>query len=193
MSLIALPLEKALNRILHLDPDYPRLLRPLFGHSLKIVCTDLAGEWLVVPENDRLRIHGKSDLTASATLTGRSVDLLALAKSDQPQAILSGGKVSLSGDLKTLQAYQQFSEQLQLDWQGLIASVTNPTTASTLSGFFAKTASWLQETRQHNRQDCREFLQEEVRQFPPREAVEDFFADIQKLQCDLDRISAKLA
>ena len=191
MSLIALPLEKALNRVLHLDPDYHRLLRPLFGHSLKIVCTDLAGEWLVVPENDRLRIHGKSDLTASATLTGRSVDLLALAKSDQPQAILSSGKVSLAGDLKTLQAYQQFSEQLQLDWQGLIASVTNQTTASTLSGIFAKTASWLQETRQHNRQDCQEFLQEEVHQFPPREAVEDFFTDIQKLQCDLDRISAK--
>ena len=193
MSLIALPLEKALNRALHLDPDYQRLLRPLFGHSLKIVCTDIAGEWLIVPESHRFRIHGKSDLTASATLTGRSVDLLALAKSDHPQAILSSGKVTLSGELTTVQAYQQFSEQLQLDWPGLIASVTNQTTASAVTSLFTKTKTWLQETRQHNRQDCQEFLQEEVRHFPSREAVEDFFADIQKLQCDLDRISAKLA
>ncbi len=190
--LLAQALETAVNQVLKLEGDIETLMQPLVGRSLSVEVTDWRFKLLLVGKPQGFHVYVNAENQADVMLSGDLFALLSLVKSDQPQAILSGQKVSVSGDTSVLQAFSLFAKQLNLDWQQALSNIIGDIPAHLLSQPLKRALQYLQQNHQSHYQDLRDYLQQECRLLPCREEVEDFFEDIQQLRQDIDRLALKV-
>ena len=58
------------------------------------------------------------------------VNLLKLAFSKTPQALLASKIINLKGEVSILQAYQEFASNLNLDWESRLSDLIGPLAAA---------------------------------------------------------------
>ena len=188
---ISLVLESAVNLALKADPEYRSLLQSLHGKSMSIKLSDFPFCLTLIPLESRLTIHLNGDEKASVLIAGMSSDLIALGLSDHPQSVLGERHIDVNGNLHVLMAYQKLLHQLDLDWEGLLARYVGDMPARELCRPARATQKWAKAALSSARLDITEYLQEEARLFPPREAVQDFYEDIISLKNQIERLEKR--
>ena len=189
---IAPLIEITLNRALRLDPNYENLLQPVIGKRLLVSLQDFPFTLIFQPTASAIKVFVNGDELADISVKGRAINLLRLGLGAEPQKLIHENLIEIDGDMLILQAFQTLMQGMDFDWQGKLASIIGDTATHAIAKPINSTKTWCQHSRQSTQKDISEYLQEEKKILPPREAVEDFFDDIAAFRDTVDRLDAKV-
>ncbi len=192
VSPFLIPLEIAINRVLRFDPDTLARLGELDG---KCIAVHLAragsdAEFFLFPSAGGFRLRTTPDGVPDVTIRG---DVPVFAR------LLFGGngtsragELQISGDIELGQHFQRLLKQIDLDWEEQAARVVGDVAAHQLGRAVRGLRDWARQSRAYLEQDAREYLTEESRLLPRRDAVEQFLRGVDTLRADTDRLEKRL-
>ena len=102
------------------------------------------------------------------------------------------GQVKIEGDSHTGRKFQELFAKLDLNLEQLLAPYTGDSIAYSITQFLSAGRSWSNESIETFRLNCSEFLQEETRQLPPAPELDIFFAQVDDLRTDSDRLQSRI-
>lgn len=185
-------LAATLTRVLALDPDHARLLKPLAG---RIVTIEL------IPFDQRITLSftldtvfvlsdfpGKVDLT----LKGSPLAFARLASSPRFQSRLFQGEIQVIGDVHVARRLQILLQCLNLDWESWLADVAGERLAHLVAASIRVAAAWHRHTLKTFQWNLAEFLQEETRALPAPMEAEELYRRIGQLRDDVARLEARV-
>ena len=105
---------------------------------------------------------------------------------------LFNDKIRLSGDIEFGQQVKKLFDELDIDWEGHLAHFTGDVVAHRLGSLFRQGLAFKKQLSNSMRHNLSDYLQEELRLFPPREEINDLFSDIDRLSLDVDRLQAHI-
>lgn len=184
-------LEQTLNGYLRLDPETPAKLAPLAGKVIAIEITSI-GQLYLLPQADRLRLQidhtGSTDVTLRGTLLG----FFKLATLKQTNPALFTDEITIQGNTDVAEQLHQLHKEFDIDWEEILSHCFGDILAHQIGNTMRKLASFGHRRMQTLQYNLTEYLQEEIRFFPPREELEDFFAAIEQLRDDNERLSIRI-
>jgi ubiquinone biosynthesis protein UbiJ len=186
-------LEKCINHYLALDPESESRLAALNG---KIITLELlAVNWIL-----HLRIIDKKIIieeaiteTPDVVIKGTPLSLLHMSIAKDNRKQFFSDDVSIEGNLELGQQIIDLFDQMEIDWEEYLSKVTGDVPANQFGRVVRTLKTFSQRFRESFLQNVNEYVHEEKCVFPPREAVEDFFHDIDQLRMDADRLAARIA
>lgn len=185
-------LEPALNQVLALDPDLEQFLKPLSGKVIAIAFKSDQPLIYICPADTRIQLLDHYDGKVDTTLTGSPAAFIKIALSKTPATVLSSGEIIMTGDTHTGRQFQALFEQLDLDWEGLLARASGDVVAHKLGQLLKGGQSWLNESLQTFQLNTAEFLQEESRTVPAPPEVDHHYQAINRLRDDSERLAARI-
>jgi len=185
-------IEQAVNTYLKLDPDSEKLLSRFTG---KIIALEFEGTGLTLfclPGADGMQIMTLYAGPVDTTIAGRPVAMMKLALGDRGDSkkALFKGEVTIRGDVETGQDFKQALDQLDIDWEEHLASLTNDVIAHKAGFFVREIGSWIRNASERLSRNGAEYMQQEIFTTPTREDVEDFYQGIETLRDDVARLEA---
>lgn len=191
-ELFAGVLRKAVTQFLRLDPKSSQYLEPLAG---KVICLRLTPmDWRIYLRPDANAVDilpgfgGESDVT----LSGSPLAFARMGLSDSPRRALFAGEVVVAGDMTAAQRFQRLFERLDIDWESLLARFTGQSLAARIAYDLRTAQGWGKDSLEAWRMNVAEYLQEESRELPAAAEAELFYADVDFLRADFDRLEARI-
>jgi len=185
------PLELAINRYLALDPESPKRLQSLQGKVVTIEMKALSVCFQLIFHEDRIQLSPDETLEAEIKIRGTPVNLFALALArDKKQAFFKDG-VTLEGNAELGQQIVDLFNELEIDWEEQLSHLVGDLPANRIGRLTRSFLNWGKEARSSLTQNLNEYVHEEKPWFPPKEALQDFFRDVDELRLDLDRLEAR--
>lgn len=186
-----LGLQKAINHALALDTDMPTKLAPLNGRVLKLVITPLSFSFFLLFTPDGIQLLEEYADSIDTTIHSSPLGLIRLSLLPASKVrSLFNDQITLSGDTELGQKVKQLFDQIDIDWEGHLAQFTGDAIAYKLGSIVRQGFAMKQRFGEAMQQNVTEYLQEELRAFPPREEINDFFNDVDELALHVERLSA---
>lgn len=185
----------AINRYIALDPSIRPKLAGFCGKLVRIDVTDLAKSFLLTfSSKGEINLSLAEIREADLILQGKLIALseLVLGEPQQYKRRLVLEELKITGELELAQLLQQIFDEIDIDWEEHLSKLTGDMVAHQLANWMSSMKSWCQESRDASKQNMLEFLQEEYRLSPVNEALIDFYADIDVLRNDVERLSVRV-
>ena len=185
-------MEAALNKYLSLDPSSSEFLAPLVGKVIAVTITPFNETVYLCPSLDAIQLLDYSPEPPDTQLTGSVVALGLMGLSSKPMRAVFSGEVTLVGDMNTGRKFQALFAKLDINLERQLARYTGDTVAHTISQFFRAGQDWSKESVETFRLNASEFLQEETRDLPAGPEVDIFYAQVDELRTDFDRLQSRV-
>jgi len=180
---IASALQAGFNRFLALDPDSPARLEKLRG---KLICLALRGlevqVWLLF-HSDRVEVLEQYDAAADVTISGAPFTMLAMAAGKK--GIFDGG-IDVAGDVDVARHFSQVIDQLDIDWEEHLSSLTGDMVARKAGVTHAKFVEWLRRSSEAMQLNVADYLRDESQHLPHGWELEEFSDEVDRLR---DRVA----
>lgn len=185
-------LRDAIARFLQLDPNSPRYLAPLTGKVIGLRMTPW--NWMVYlcPNASTIEILPSFPGQPDVTFSGTPLAFARLGLSQSPQATLFSGDVVVDGDMTTARRFQILFERLDIDWEAALARWTGRRLAQRLVADLRASHAWRVESVAALQANIAEYWQEESRELPAAAETDCFYADVDQLRADYDRLAARV-
>lgn len=191
-------LERALNRVVALDPESHASLRKLEGRRIGVhlqgaeLAFDLAvrdGTLWVEPPRDAAANDGEQhpDLRVSAT----PFSLLALAVPREGDT-LPPGKVGIAGDAELARRLEKLAREFAPDMEAAFAHTFGEVFGVAIARALRDATRWLRTRAQHVGTDSADWLRDEARLVVPRGELDDFLDGVDALRERAERLQARL-
>lgn len=193
MLSFALPaIEKILNHYLKLDPETKTRLAVLDKKVILLQLEPIALKiyWLFTP--DSVFLVNAYEGPVDVTLKGSILDFLRFGVNMNDQHAAFTGNISTTGNLDTAQDFKELFANLEIDWEEQLSHVTGDVVAHQIGNVFRAIKNWAQQSRNTLQRDITEYIQEEARWLPPREELQHFFMDVDKLRDDVERLELRI-
>jgi ubiquinone biosynthesis protein UbiJ len=167
------------------------LLSSLQGKSLAI---DVEGPSITVVltgDEDRLRLEFASEVPATATVRGRPLALLAAVRGDALSGFSDSG-IAVTGDGEVAEDFSTLLRLARPDLEEQLAHVVGDVLAHQAGNAVRNVHAWNKQALAALGLNTTEYLQEESRQLPARVEVEGFFAEIERLRDDAERVAVRI-
>lgn len=184
--------EKALNTFINLDQNSAIYLEPLNGKLIAITLQPFNETFYLCPTANSIQLLDYSTDTVDTTLTGSVLAFSLMGLSSKPMRSIFSGQVKIEGDSHTGRKFQELFAKLDLNLEQLLAPYTGDSIAYSITQFLSAGRSWSNESIETFRLNCPEFLQEETRQLPPAPELDIFFAQVDDLRTDSDRLQSRI-
>ena len=184
--------ESAINHYLSLDEDLPLFLAPLAGKVIAVTITPFNETLYLCPSENGIQMLDYYQEEADTTLTGSLAALGLMSLSATPARAFFSGKVTITGDLKIGQTFQNLFEQLDIDLEEQLSHVTGDIIAHQVGNLFRSAYSWHQDTLNTAQLNISEFLQDETQDLPPEPEIAIFAQQVDQLKEDCERIEARI-
>lgn len=181
-------LQKAFNHYLALDPEALKRFSTLSGKVVQLTLTSLNTSFYLFPNKTGIDIQIHYTGKIDASIKGSIIDLTRIRFADKKTASSLMKKLEITGDTHLAQTFNQILKEIDIDWEEPLSHLTGDIIAHQIGSFVRRTKQYGSHTKQSLQQNITEYLQEEIRLLPPREEIEDFFAQIKRLQHDIDRL-----
>ena len=191
-------IENLLNRNLAASPAARARCAALRGSRLRVRVAGTPLQWTVESLGDSLQlVHGESapaedGAEASAEVEGSLVSLLALA-GPRPEAQLQRGAVRVGGDAELLQRYRELLRLLGPDVEEALSRLLGDAAAHQALRFARGALGFGQRAADTAVRNAAEYLAHERGDLVPRGEADAFFADVDRLREDADRLEARVA
>ena len=186
-------LERALNRLLALDPDARRRLAGLHGRVIRIDLRGTGTELNFVPRHDgRLQLLGNIEHEPDCILSGSPVDLMRAGDRSSGHAQLFAGHVQITGDTEVAHRFSEALAGIDIDWEEQLSHLTGDIAAHEIGRSLRAAAREGRRFGQSAQDNLSEYLTEEARLLPHRFEVGDFLADVDDLRDAVDRLEARI-
>ncbi|KTD24610.1 MULTISPECIES: SCP2 domain-containing protein [Legionella] len=184
-------LQKAINHALALDESMPAKIAALHGKVLEIIVAPLGVNFYIRFAEETLQLLDDYDGHPDTIIHSSPLGLIRLSFLPASKArSLFNDKIRLSGDVELGQQVKTLFDELDIDWEGHLAHFTGDVVAHQLGSLFRQGLAFKKQLSHSIRHNLTDYLQEELRIFPPREEVDDFFNDIDQLVLDVERLQA---
>lgn len=188
-SLIAL--QKALNHALTLDESMPAKIQALHGKVLEIIISPLNVHFFIRFTHHEMLLLATCDEHPDTVIHSSPMGLIRLGLLPASKVrSLFNDKIRLSGDVELGQQVKKLFDELDIDWEGHLAHFTGDVVAHQLGSLFRQGLAFKQQISTSMRHNVTEYLQEELRIFPSREEINDFFNDIDDVSLRAERLAA---
>lgn len=184
-------MEKALRKYLQLDPDTLAHMAELTGKVIKVEITEPNICVYLFPDATGIRIRGVYDGEADASIKG-SLFVLVYASVSSEETIKLRNEIELGGDVELAHKFSQILQQRHVDWEEPLSRWVGDFAAHKIGNAVRGANKWRKQVSGSLRENLTEYLQEALAVVPPREEVEDFFADIYRLRNDIERLAANI-
>ncbi len=167
------------------------LLSSMRGKSLAI---DIEGPGITIvllADEDRLRLEPLRDTPATATVRGTPLAILASLRGDALSGYQDSG-IAVSGDAETAEAFSTLLRLARPDLEEQLSLVLGDVVAHQVGNAVHNVHSWGKQALAACGLNTTEYLQEESQQLPTRVEVEGFFAEIERLRDDAERVAARI-
>ena len=187
---IAGAIENVLNQVLPLDPDIVPKMTALKDKTVQVVLTEPGESLTFIFKSPKILVAGHYENEVNARITGSLADFFQLGTSREKNVIGSG--LQFEGEIGTAQAFQQFWEAIDIDWEEQVSKVTGDIIAHQLFRFGGSSKDWVEKTAATVVENTREYVQHEAMLTPTKIEVENFFDDLADLKADVARAEARL-
>ncbi len=185
-------IEGALNRYLALDPEGAQGFAPLYGRIIGIEIRGLGARLTLVPGPDRIQVFGPYDATPDCLIRGAPLALLRMMTAERKEAEIGPGAVEIEGDTAIAHELAKALGGLDVDWEEQLARLVGDPIAHPVGQGVRGLAQWGRRTVDTLTADLKEYLEEEARLLPTRYELEAFFAEVDTLRDDVERLEARV-
>lgn len=185
-------LTKLVNRYLRLDLEAPQRLKKLAGKSVRIEIQGFAIIFYIVVTDQQIEFTTQA-YSADITMRGTPTALLGLLKSRHAVQIRDTSTLNIQGDIQIAQQLQALFVGLNIDWEEYASQWIGDAAAYQLFNTVRKLRHWVKRTNVNMRHNFVEYIQEEMRYFPPRAELEDFYQAVDHVRDDTERLTIRIA
>lgn len=186
-----IPLQSAMNQALNLDPLMTEKLHAFEGKVLHIHILPLSIDFFMQFHEGKIVLLDTYEGVADTVIKSSPLGLIRLSCLPASQArSLFNDSIDISGDVELGTRIKQMVDEMDIDWEGHLAHFTGDAVAHQLGAFVRQSFSFAKSVQQSFSRNLSGYLQEEIRLFPPREEMQDFFNDVDTLALQVERIDA---
>ncbi len=168
-----------------------RLAR-LENKVISLEITDWRLHFFIVVQKNGLELLPNYSGPVATTIRSTLFDLLRIARAKGDTSRLFQNQLDISGDIETGEALQKILANIDIDWEEQLSKVTGDVAAHRVGesarSFFQFAKSGVEALAQQ----VKTFLQVEQNQLPSKAEMEQFIANVTKLQQDVDRLVARI-
>lgn len=183
--------QRTLNRYINESSVAQDALESLNGNSM---CIEVKGLGLVISltaDDGELVVAMPDSVDATVTIRGTVLNIFSLLGPTGAQA-LPKARVSLEGDAEVASGFWQLLQAARPDAEEELSRVVGDVlaheigkTANSLDKYGRRVLSAFQ-------MNATEYLQEEVKQLPPRVEIDGFFSNLERLRDDIERTGIRI-
>lgn len=191
-SIVAI--EHLLNQHIQESSTAQDRLFALAGRSLAINIQNFGTNLRLDAEQTRLGVSMISDdsiVATTATISGTPLTLLNLLNVSTLADFRAAG-VEFSGDIQTAEAFAELLRLARPDLEEELSHLVGDIVAHKMARSVRRVKGWGTRAIDALTMDTSEFLQEEIRQLPPRVEVESFSREVERLREDTDRTAQRV-
>ena len=191
-SIVAI--ESLLNQHIQESSTAQDRLFALAGRSLAINIQNFGTNLRLDAEQTRLGVSMISDdsiVATTATIFGTPLTLLNLLNVSTLADFRAAG-VEFSGDIQTAEAFAELLRLARPDLEEELSHLVGDIVAHKMARSVRRVKGWGTRAIDALTMDTSEFLQEEIRQLPPRVEVESFSREVERLREDTDRTAQRV-
>ena len=185
-------LETALNKYLALDQNSGAFLAPLAGKVIALNIMPFNEIIYLCPAADSIQLLDQFHDQPDTRLTGSVFALGLMGFGAKSMRSIFSGEVKIEGDMDTGRNFQELFAKLEFNLEQQLARLTGDNMAHDISRFFRAGQNWSKESIETFRINASEFLQEETRDLPAGPEVDIFYAQVDKLRTDFDRLQSRI-
>lgn len=183
--------EQRLNRYVQESTAALDILASMRGQSLAIDIEGPGITLVLVADEARLRLEVQKETPATATVRGTPLALLASLRGDALSGYQDSG-IAVSGDAEVAAAFSTLLRLARPDLEEQLSHVLGDVVAHQVGNLAHHAHTWGKQTLAALGMNTTEYLQEESHQLPTRVEVEGFFADIERLRDDAERVAVRI-
>ena len=105
---------------------------------------------------------------------------------------LFNDEVQITGDVGLGQELKNIFDNLDIDWEGHVATFTGDVVAYQLGNVVRKGINFQRQFSTSMQHNVTDYLQEELRVFPCSEEIDDFCNDVDIISLDVERLEANI-
>lgn len=186
-------LEIAFNRFLSLNPEAQQECSKLSGKHIAVQLknTDFRIDFLPNAQGVQLGVNTASEPNATIEAGVFELAQLALAQKQQTSTALSSG-LRISGDMDLAQQFQGLLQQVDFDWEELLAKYLGDIGAAQLGNGLRSFLGFGQNIAKALASNTADFIQNEKQDVAEEAEVKAFCDDVDTLRDDVARLEARL-
>ncbi len=185
-------LEKALNHYLALDRESKRRIALLQDKRVTLV---LSGTPLIVQlvfRTEKIEMHWDHFSEADITIKGTPLNLLHMSVARENHQRFFAEDVLVEGNMELAQHVLAIFDELEIDWEEKLSQWVGDVPAYQTGRVMRGMRAFKQRVERTFMRNLNEYLHEEINLFPPVEALQHFFNEVDELRMDVDRLEARL-
>ena len=190
--LLIATLETALNQYLALDQDSGYFLTPLYGKVIAVTVLPFELTVYLCPTSESIQCLDQFPGTPDTRMTGSLWALGLMGLSSTPMRSVFSGEVKIEGDMHTGRKFQQLFAKLDIDVEEKLSRFTGDIIAHKVARFFRAGQGWSKESIETFRLNAAEFLQDETRDLPSKPEADIYYAQVDELRTDFDRLQSRI-
>lgn len=184
-------LQKAINQAMCLDVHMPEKILALDGKVLEMIIAPLHVHFFIYFKNGEMQLLDHYEGHPDTVIHSNPLGLIRLSLLPASKArSLFNDKIKISGDIEFGQHVKQLFDEIDIDWEGHLAHFTGDVVAHQIGAFIRKGIEFKNQFSDSMRHNITEYLQEELRVFPSRNEVDDFFIQVDELSLSIERLQA---
>jgi ubiquinone biosynthesis accessory factor UbiJ len=190
-AILLAQLNKAINAYLHSDPRSKQKLLALEHKVLNLCLLPTSMVLHCVFTKEEIIVQMNAQLAADTTISATPLQLLRLLlDKHNPQRFFSQ-EIHIQGDTELGQKALALLEEIEIDWEDYLSRFIGDVPVYYLGRFLEQVKTSIATVHHKFTNDLSEFVQEEAAWLPSKQALEDFFKDVDQLRMAVDRAEAK--
>lgn len=186
-------LSQALNHYLKLDSQSDKRLQQLEGKIITIELLPFHYVFQCIFKTNEIQLKEGELFPATAKISGTPLLMCgAVLMRDKRHHFFAQESLVITGDAGLAQQVIELFDEMEIDWEEYIAQVIGDVPAYHLGRVARRVEDWLRNTEKSFERDVSEYIHEEIKLFPPSEALQDFYHEVDSLRMDVDRIEARI-
>ena len=185
-------LTQSINSYLDLDPASRERMKELHGKAITIELLPMHFTFQCLFNDTGIHIELGHSHPTDTTIRGTPLQMLAVAMARDNRQRFFAEDLIIEGNAEFGQQVTELFDDLNIDWEDHLSRIVGDVPAYHANRFIHRMTSWLNRAGASLTQDLNEYIHEEAKWLPTREALQDFFSEIDSLRMDVDRMEAKI-
>ena len=183
--------EQLINIALSHAPDLNRQLDGVDGKSMQISSLLPPCEFVVSWKGQQLNIEPAAESHVDAQISGPMLSLILLAI-EKPELDSYHGAARIIGDRAFIGDVRDIMQQLEIDWEALLASIIGDIPAHLLNISAGRAQDWQRQASSRSADSIENYFREEWQSAPVRKKMEQFTDAVVQLGGDRKQLQQRL-
>src|SRR5260221_13945940 len=170
-------LTNAINAALHLDPDSKKRLRKLKDKAISIELLPFHFRFECIFNENGLQLLQNAAMPVDVSLRGTPLQMLGVMLTRENRHRFFAEDLIMEGNAETGQQVVDLFDHLHIDWEEQLSCLTGDIPAHHAANMMRKLNAFLDHSQKSIFDNINEYVHEEAKWLPSREALNDFFAD----------------